>query len=75
VALIQKFVDTLVNGHPSLFRIDSAHLIETSHSHALLSQVGPVEDISSMDFSQHGEVLYFYGQALPTEINITTMCT
>jgi hypothetical protein len=36
VALFQKFVDTPVNGRPSLFRIDSVHLMETSLSHALL---------------------------------------
>jgi hypothetical protein len=36
VALFQKFVDTPVNGRPSLFRIDSAHQMETSLSHALL---------------------------------------
>jgi hypothetical protein len=35
VALFQIFVDTPVNGRPSLFRIDSAHQIETSLSHAL----------------------------------------
>jgi hypothetical protein len=35
VALFQKFVDTLVNGRPSLFRIDSIHQMETSLSHAL----------------------------------------
>jgi hypothetical protein len=36
VALFEKFVDTPVNGRPSLFRIDSAHQMETSLSHALL---------------------------------------
>jgi hypothetical protein len=25
-----------------------------------------MKEISSMDFPQHGEVFYFYGQALPT---------
>jgi hypothetical protein len=36
VALFQKFVDTPVNGRPSLFRIDSVNQMETSLSHALL---------------------------------------
>jgi hypothetical protein len=36
VALFQKFVDTLVNGRPSPFRIDSVHQMETSLSHTLL---------------------------------------
>jgi hypothetical protein len=36
VALFQKFVDTPVNGRPSLFRIDSVLQMETSLSHALL---------------------------------------
>jgi hypothetical protein len=33
--LFQKFVDTSVNGHPSLFSIDSVQM-DTSLSHALL---------------------------------------
>jgi hypothetical protein len=36
VALFQEFVDTPVNGRPSLFRIDSVHQIVSSLSHALL---------------------------------------
>jgi hypothetical protein len=36
MALFQKFVDTPVNGRPSLFRIDSVYQMETSLSHALL---------------------------------------
>jgi hypothetical protein len=36
VALFQEFVNTQVNGRPSLFRIDSVHQMETSLSHALL---------------------------------------
>jgi hypothetical protein len=36
VALFQEFVDTPVNGCPSLFRIDSVHQMETTLSHALL---------------------------------------
>jgi hypothetical protein len=39
VALFQEFVDTPVNGRPSLFGIDSVHQIETSLSHALLVYV------------------------------------
>jgi hypothetical protein len=34
--LCQEFVDTPVNGRPSLFRIDSVHQVETFLSHALL---------------------------------------
>jgi hypothetical protein len=34
VALFQEFVNMPVNGRPSLFRIDSIHLIATSLSHA-----------------------------------------
>jgi hypothetical protein len=33
---ISKFVNTPVNGCPSLFRIDSVHQMETFLSHALL---------------------------------------
>jgi hypothetical protein len=36
VALFQEFVDTPVNGRPSLFHIDSVHKMETFLSHALL---------------------------------------
>jgi hypothetical protein len=36
VAFFQEFVDTPVNGRPSLFRIDSVHQMESSLSHALL---------------------------------------
>jgi hypothetical protein len=36
VALFQEFVDTPVNGCPSLFGIDNAHQMETSLFHALL---------------------------------------
>jgi hypothetical protein len=36
VTLFRKFVDTPVNGRPSLFRIDSVHQIEIARSHALL---------------------------------------
>jgi hypothetical protein len=36
VALFQEFVDTPVNGRPSLFRIDNVHHKETSLSHAIL---------------------------------------
>jgi hypothetical protein len=36
VALFQDFFDTLVNGRPPLFRIDSVHQMVTSLSHALL---------------------------------------
>jgi hypothetical protein len=36
VALLKEFVDTPVNGRPSLFRIDSVLQMETSLSHALL---------------------------------------
>jgi hypothetical protein len=36
VALFQEFVDTPVNGRPSLFRIVSVHQMRTSLSHALL---------------------------------------
>jgi hypothetical protein len=36
VALFQEFVDTTVNGCPSLFGMDSVHQMETSLSHALL---------------------------------------
>jgi hypothetical protein len=36
VALFQEFVDTPVNGGPSLFRIDSVHQMETILSYALL---------------------------------------
>jgi hypothetical protein len=36
VALFQKFVDILINGRPSFFRIDSVHQMETSLSDALL---------------------------------------
>jgi hypothetical protein len=35
-ALFQEFVDTPVNGRPSLFRIYSVHQTETSLSHTLL---------------------------------------
>jgi hypothetical protein len=34
--LLQEFVDTPINGRPSLFRIDSVPQMETSLSHALL---------------------------------------
>jgi hypothetical protein len=33
VALFQEFVDTLVNGRPSLFRVDRVHQMEASLSH------------------------------------------
>jgi hypothetical protein len=36
VALFQKFIDTPINGRPSLFRIDSVHQMEFSLSHSLL---------------------------------------
>jgi hypothetical protein len=36
VPLFQEFVNTLVNGRPSFFRIDSIHQMETSLSQALL---------------------------------------
>jgi hypothetical protein len=36
VALFQEFVDTPVNGRPSLFLIVSVYQMETSLSHALL---------------------------------------
>jgi hypothetical protein len=36
VVLFQEFVDTPVNGRPSLFRIDGVLQMETSLSHALL---------------------------------------
>jgi hypothetical protein len=36
VALFQKFVDTPVNGRPSLFRIDSVHQMEISISYYFL---------------------------------------
>jgi hypothetical protein len=36
VALFQEFADTTVICRPSLFRIGSAHQMETSLSHALL---------------------------------------
>jgi ABC-type microcin C transport system permease subunit YejB len=35
VALFQEFVDTQLNGRPSLFRIDSVHHMETSFFQAL----------------------------------------
>jgi hypothetical protein len=28
-----------------------------------------MKEISFMDYPQHGEVFYFYGQALPTSFN------
>jgi hypothetical protein len=36
LSLSQEFVDTPVNGRPSLFRINSVHQMETSLFHALL---------------------------------------
>jgi hypothetical protein len=36
VALFQEFVDTPLNGRPSLFRIDSVHQMKISLSHALM---------------------------------------
>jgi hypothetical protein len=35
VVLFQEFVNTSLNGRPSLFCIDSVHMMETSLSHAL----------------------------------------
>jgi hypothetical protein len=52
VALFEKFVDSPVNGHPSIFGIDSVHQMETSLS-------------LYMAFPQHGEIFVFLWLGFP----------
>jgi hypothetical protein len=64
VVFFQEFIDTPVNGRPSLFRIDSVHQMELLFPSLYWSintkfMVRLVKEISSMDFPQHGEVLVF----------------